>query len=243
MGEFILYPAIDLREGKVVRLRQGDPGQLTQYDEDPAAVARRWFEAGTRWLHVVNLDGAFGENSQANFQALEGILAAASQYHGFVQFGGGLRTLEDIERVIQSGVERVILGTAAVESPDLVMSSLEHFGTDHLGAALDAKDGMVYLRGWKTNSEISARIVGRDLYQLGLRTAIFTNISRDGMGSGADIKASKSLAEETRLDIIASGGVNSLEDIRQARQADLAGIIVGRALYEGKIDLRKALKC
>jgi len=235
---FTIYPAIDLRGGKVVRLKEGDPARMTSYSDDPAETAQRWLEAGAGWLHVVNLDGAFGENDSANRSALEAILKTGAQ----VQFGGGMRSLTAIERAIEMGVSRVILGTIAVEQPDAVAVALEKFGSEKVAVGIDARDGLVRVRGWKDGSGILAADLALQMRTLGLRTVIFTDVSRDGLGSGLNIAATRELADVSGLDVIASGGVHTMDDVTSARAANLAGVIIGRALYEGSIDLKEAIK-
>jgi phosphoribosylformimino-5-aminoimidazole carboxamide ribotide isomerase len=235
---FTIYPAIDLRGGKVVRLKEGDPARLTAYSDDPAETARRWLHAGTSWLHVVNLDGAFGENDHANRSALVSILKTGAQ----VQFGGGVRSLEAVERALDLGVRRVILGTIAIEQPDVVAEALKRFGAEKVVVGIDARDGLVRVRGWKEDGGITAIDLARQMRTLGLRTVIFTDVSRDGLGSGLNIPSTRALAEASQLDVIASGGVHTVQDVISAREADLAGAIIGRALYEGTIDLKETLK-
>jgi phosphoribosylformimino-5-aminoimidazole carboxamide ribotide isomerase len=235
---FTIYPAIDLRGGRVVRLKEGDPARMTAYSDDPAETARRWLEAGTSWLHVVNLDGAFGESEAANRSALEKILKLEVQ----VQFGGGMRSLAAVERALELGVSRVILGTIAVEQPEVVEAALKKFGAEKVAVGIDARDGLVRVRGWKDNSGISATDLALQMRTLGLRTVIFTDVSRDGLGSGLNIPSTRALAETSGLDVIASGGVHTLADVNAAREANLAGVIIGRALYEGTIDLKEALQ-
>ncbi|RPJ23687.1 MAG: 1-(5-phosphoribosyl)-5-[(5-phosphoribosylamino)methylideneamino]imidazole-4-carboxamide isomerase [Chloroflexi bacterium] len=243
---FTIYPALDLRGGKVVRLKEGDPARMTSYSDDPAETARRWLDAGASWLHVVNLDGAFGENDTANRQALEAILKIGAhtcpggRCQG-VQFGGGMRSLGAIERAIKLGVNRVILGTIAIEQPDVVQAALKKFGAEKVAVGIDAREGLVRVRGWKENSGIAATDLALQMRTLGLRTVIFTDVSRDGLGSGLNIPSTRALAEASGLDVIASGGVHTLEDVSAAREANLAGVIVGRALYEGTIDLKDVL--
>ena len=235
-NDFVIYPAIDLRQGKVVRLRQGDPQQQTVYGDDPAATARRWLEAGARWLHVVNLDGAFGESDSANRQALAEILQAASEHQAQVQFGGGMRSLADIDRALEMGVARAVLGTLAVEQPEVLEAGVRRFGAQHLAAGLDARQGLVRVRGWAEGTNLQAVEVARQMAALGLRWLVFTDVARDGVGSGLNLASTLELAHRSSLNVIASGGVNGLDDIRGAKKAGLQGVIVGRALYEGKID-------
>ncbi len=234
----IVYPAIDLRGGKVVRLKEGDPRRMTAYSDDPAETARRWLEAGARWLHVVNLDGAFGERGDLNLAALEAIVKLGA----CVQFGGGLRSLEAAARALDLGVSHVIFGTAAVENPDLVAGALTRFGADKVAVSIDARDGFVRTRGWKDDSGIPALDLARQMRTLGLVTVIFTDIRRDGLGSGLNIAATRELANASGLDVIASGGVHTIADVHAVKEAGLAGVIIGRALYDGTVELEKALQ-
>ena len=239
---FTVYPAIDLRAGKVVRLKEGDPGRMTSYSDDPSQAARRWLDVGARWLHVVNLDGAFGENEMANREALRALLQPVAEHKANVQFGGGLRSLDAVEETLNLGVQRVILGTVAVEHPELVAGAIRKFGPERIAAGIDARDGLVRVRGWREDSGLPAADLALKLKETGVRTIIFTDIRRDGLGSGLNIDATRALAEATGLDVIASGGVHTIEDVTAAREAGLAGTIIGRALYEGTIDLGIALK-
>ena len=235
---FIVYPAIDLRNGKVVRLKEGDPARMTAYSDDPAETARRWLGTGAKWLHIVNLDGAFGESDQANHSALESILKLGAH----VQFGGGLRSLDAMEAALSLGVRRVVLGTVAIDHPDLVSYALKKFGADKIAVGIDARHGFVRVRGWKDDSGVSAPDLALQMRSLGLQTVIFTDVSRDGLGTGLNIAATRELAEVSGLDVIASGGVHTLTDVIAAKAAGLSGAIIGRALYEGTIDLKKALE-
>ncbi len=233
----IIYPAIDLRGGKVVRLKEGDPARMTAYSDDPAEMARKWLGMGAVWLHVVNLDGAFGESDDANRSALEAILKLGAQ----VQFGGGMRSLDAIEDAIALGVSRVVLGTIAIEQPKVVIAALKKFGPEKIAVGIDARDGLVAVRGWKSDSGILAKNMALQMRTVGLRTVIFTDIRRDGLGSGLNIPSTRELADVSGLDVIASGGVHTLDDVIAARDAKLSGAIIGRALYEGTIDLKEAL--
>jgi phosphoribosylformimino-5-aminoimidazole carboxamide ribotide isomerase len=239
---FIVYPAIDLRAGKVVRLKEGDPGRMTAYSNNPSEIARRWLSAGASWLHVVNLDGAFGDSDTANRLALQDILRAAKEFDARVQFGGGLRSLDGIGDVLSLGVSRAILGTIAIEQPTVVAEAIQNFGAERIAVGIDARDGRVRVRGWKEGSAIAAMELALQVRALGLRTAIFTDVSRDGLGSGLNISQTRELSEVSGLDVIASGGVNTLEDVVAARNANLVGVIIGRALYEGTIELKEALE-
>lgn len=239
---FIVYPAIDLRGGKVVRLKEGDPARMTAYSDDPEETAQRWLDAGAQWLHVVSLDGAFGEADAANRLALQNIIEVANQFTVPVQFGGGLRSFDAIAAALSLGVSRVVLGTLATETPDVVEKALIRFGEERIAIGIDARDGRVRVRGWKEDAGISVNDLALQMRSLGLRTLIFTDVSRDGLGKGLNIPATRELADVSGLDVIASGGVHSLADVLAARDAHLSGVIVGRALYEGTINLQEAIK-
>jgi len=232
-----IYPAIDLRQGCVVRLMQGDPDRETQYAKDPLHVARRWQEAGTDWLHVVNLDGALDESGRQNLAALERVLTTGLK----VQFGGGMRDLESIRRALDLGVSRAVIGTAAVENPALVEAALAEFGPERVALGLDARDGIVRTHGWQEDTGITAVEMGRQWADKGVRWVIFTDVSRDGMGTGLNLDATVELAQATEMHVIASGGVASLEDVQRTYEAGLSGVIIGRALYEGAVVLEEAL--
>ena len=244
---FTLFPAIDLRRGRCVRLRQGDPDAETVYSDDPVAVARHWVAQGATWLHVVNLDGAFtgraqvGNGLPVNLQRLRDIRQAVDVP---IQFGGGLRTLEDIALVLELGATRVVLGTVAVTNPDLVREALARFGTERIVVGLDARDGRVATHGWLEVSDVTVEALGRAMAQAGVRRAVYTDIRRDGMLTGVDAEGAARLAEATGLRIIASGGVADLEDIRRlltVAHRGVEGVIVGQALYTGRLDLHAAL--
>jgi len=242
MNAFTIFPAIDLRGGKVVRLKAGDPARITSYSDNPAEMAKHWLEMGASWLHVINLDGAFGESDYANRSALESILSVAKSFGARVQFGGGMRSLDAIERAMDLCVNRIVLGTIAVEQPHVVADASTRFGAQRLAVAIDARDGFVRVHGWKDNSGISATDLVLQMRTVGLHTVIFTDVSRDGMGSGLNIGATRALADVSGLNLIASGGVHTLEDVIAARRANLSGVIIGRALYEGTLDLKIALQ-
>ncbi len=237
---FTIYPAIDLRNGRVVRLQHGDPNKQTIFSDDPAAMGRQWIDAGAEWLHVVNLDGAFDETGAANWQ----VLPRLAQLGAKVQFGGGMRALADVERALAAGVSRVILGTAAIENPDLVAQAIAQFGAERVAVGIDARDGLVKTRGWQKGTAVTPTQLGQQMKSLGAQTIIYTDISRDGVLTGVNAQATAELAQETGLNVIASGGVASLDDVR--RCYDLAakgivGVIIGRALYDSKINLKEAI--
>ncbi len=241
MPAFTLYPAIDLRHGQVVRLRTGDPSQQTIYSLDPARTAQKWLAAGANWLHVVNLDAALGEDDSANQAALGAILVEAARAGGKVQLGGGLRSLEAIRAALEGGAERAILGTAAALQPELVRQAVQQFGARHIAAGLDARQGWVSVRGWAAETPLNAIDLAGDLAKMGVRTLIFTDIARDGIGEGGNLAATLELAHASGLEVIASGGFTRLEELLAAKQAGLAGMILGKALYEGQLDLRACL--
>jgi phosphoribosylformimino-5-aminoimidazole carboxamide ribotide isomerase len=234
----IVYPAIDLRGGRVVRLKLGDPDRQTTFDDDPLAVAERWRAAGAAWVHVVNLDGAFGQ-ANANHE----IVREIARIEGLrVQFGGGLRDAAAVEDAFALGVGRVILGTAAVADPGFACGVVEQWGADAVTVALDAKGGRVAVEGWRATSHWTPAALGRELAGAGVRHALYTDVSRDGVGTGVNVSATAALARETGLEVVASGGVASLDDVRAVKAAGgIAGVVIGRALYEGAVDLAAAL--
>ncbi len=242
MSNFIVYPALDLRGGQIVRLKQGDPERQTTYNRYPGEVARRWLKTGARWLHVINLDGAFGEEKSSNREGLRQILDQARQADAAIQFGGGIRSLEDIESLLSLGVKRVILGTTAAQNPDLIQEAVTRFGAQRVSVGVDVRDGVVQVRGWTEETDLDPITFGKLLKRMGLVLAIYTDIHRDGLARGLNISTTKQFQEETGLEIIAAGGVASLNDIQKARKAGLSGAIIGRALYEGEVDLIQALE-
>jgi phosphoribosylformimino-5-aminoimidazole carboxamide ribotide isomerase len=245
----IVFPAIDLRRGRCVRLRQGEPTEETVYGDDPIAVAHRWAQAGAEWLHIVNLDGAFagalqigrGPRLPVNLRRLRDIAAAVDTP---IQFGGGVRSLADVERVLELGASRAILGTVAVRQPELVSAAIERFGAERIAVGLDARDGVVRTHGWQQASHVTAVNLAREMAQRGVGTVIYTDISRDGMLSGVNVSATATLAMQTGLRVIASGGVASLDDIRelvQVASTGIEGVIIGKALYTGAVELEQAI--
>jgi len=232
----IIYPAIDLRGGKVVRLKEGDPDRQTIFNEDPVAVAREWQRQGAGWLHMVNLDGAF---AQANDN--QAILTAAAALDVRVQFGGGLRTLQDIEAVLASGAARAVLGTVAVKQPEIVAQAVQQFGAERLCVALDARDGKIATHGWQEASSMTPVELGKRMADLGIRHALYTDVRRDGMLSGVDVDGTVELSQQTGLQVIASGGLAHLDEIRELARRGVAGAIIGMGLYTGAIILKEAL--
>ena len=246
----IIFPAIDLRGGRCVRLTQGEPDDETVYGEDPVAIARRWVEAGARWLHVVNLDGAFAGQLQSepgecglpiNLCRLRDIAAETDLP---IQFGGGLRTFEDIELVLSLGASRVILGTIAVRQPEWVSEALDRFGPERVVVGIDARNGVVATQGWQEISHLDAVDLGRQMAQRGVYWVIYTDIQRDGMLSGVNVSATAALAVQTGLSVIAAGGVASLDDVRALQAVEssgVMGVVIGKALYTGDVDLVQAI--
>jgi phosphoribosylformimino-5-aminoimidazole carboxamide ribotide isomerase len=239
----IIYPAIDLRGGRCVRLVQGDPRAETVVSDDPAGSAQHWASLGAKWLHVVNLDGAFGDQGKAaqNVIALRAILDTTDLS---VQFGGGLRGIADLETVLSLGVTRAIIGTAAVTNPAMIEEALQRFGTERIALAIDARGGVVATHGWQRLSTANAIDLAKHMKGLGVAQVIYTDIVRDGTLTGVNAAACAALASESGLAVIASGGVASLEDVRRVREVEGAGVeglIIGKALYGGQVDLAQAL--
>jgi phosphoribosylformimino-5-aminoimidazole carboxamide ribotide isomerase len=233
-----LFPAIDLRRGCVVRLSQGEAERAVVYETDPAAVAERFAEAGATWIHVVDLDRAFGEGD--NNAAVARIVAAVGTRLR-VQVGGGFRSLERIEEGLAEGAARVVVGTAAVRDPELVDRAVARAGAARLAVGIDARDGVVAVRGWtETGNERADELAARVVAQ-GIETVIYTDIGRDGMLLGPDVAGSVAL-QQIGARVIASGGVATLADLRAIRDAGLAGAIVGRALYERRFTVAEAVE-
>ncbi|SDW90881.1 1-(5-phosphoribosyl)-5-[(5-phosphoribosylamino)methylideneamino] imidazole-4-carboxamide isomerase [Albimonas donghaensis] len=233
----ILYPAIDLKGGACVRLLRGDMEAATVFNDDPAAQARAFQDAGCGWLHIVDLDGAFAGQS-ANGAAVEAILGALTVP---AQLGGGIRDMAGVEAWLTRGVARVILGTAAVRNPDFVKEAARAF-PGKVAVGIDARDGKAAVEGWAETTEIDAHDLARRFEDAGVAAIIHTDIDRDGAMGGANIEASAALAHAVSIPIIVSGGVASMDDIRAAKAcgAPLDGVISGRALYDGRLDPAEA---
>ncbi len=233
----ILYPAIDLKDGQCVRLLRGDMGAATVFGEDPAAQARAFVRAGCEWLHLVDLNGAFA-GRPVNAEAVTSILEAVAVP---VQLGGGIRDMATIETWLARGVARVILGTVAVEDPELVRLAAERF-PGRIAVGLDARGGRVATRGWAEETELQATDLARRFEDAGIAAIIYTDIDRDGAMAGPNVAATEALARAVSVPVIASGGVSSLDDLRRLRDSGvIAGAISGRALYDGAIDLGEAV--
>jgi phosphoribosylformimino-5-aminoimidazole carboxamide ribotide isomerase len=232
-----LFPAIDIRHGRVVRLSQGEATRQTIYGEDPVAVAQRFADEGARWIHVVDLDRAFGDGE--NLALVRRIVAKVGGAVR-VQLGGGLRTVALVREGLDQGVSRAVLGTAAAIDPAIVPAAVAAAGTDRIAVGIDARDGRVAIRGWTETSELTAEALALRVAGEGVRTVIYTDVARDGMLSGPDLAGARRL-QSAGLGVVASGGVAGAADLRAARAAGLAGAIVGRALYEGRLTLAEAL--
>lgn len=232
-----LFPAIDIRAGRVVRLAQGQAGRETRYHDDPVAQAEQFISAGARWIHVVDLDRAFGTGDNlSRIQAIASRLGTTVR----IQVGGGLRSLAALGAVLDLGVSRAVLGTATVTDPALVPAAVKLAGCERLAIGLDAREGRVAIRGWVETSDLLVTDVCKRILAEGARTVVYTDVARDGMLTGPDIEGAKQLAG-LGASVIASGGVSTLDDLRAVNAAGLAGAIVGRAIYEGKFDVRAAL--
>lgn len=236
----IIYPAIDLKEGRCVRLVQGEKDRQTVYSDQPEEVAKKFVAEGARWLHVVDLDGAF-TGSPRNLKSIEKIAKAVEIPF---QVGGGLRSRDEVKRLLDLGAARVIIGTKAVSAPSFVEKLLGEFGPDKIVIGIDARDGVVAVEGWLATAGVLAEDFGRSMRELGITTAVFTDISRDGLLAGPNLPAVKNMALKTGLQIIASGGVSSLSHIKALQELEetgVAGIIIGKALYDGKLSLAEVL--
>ncbi len=237
MAHLILYPAIDLKEGRCVRLLRGDMAQATVFNDDPAAQAAEFVAAGCEWLHLVDLDGAFA-GAPANAAAVEAILKAANVP---AQLGGGVRNMAVLEGWLEKGIRRVILGTAALRDPEFVKRAAKaHPGRVAVG--IDARGGLVAVDGWAETSQVTTLELARRFEDAGVAAIVYTDIDRDGAMQGPNVEATAALARAVSIPVIASGGVSSLDDLRALRDcgAPLNGAISGRALYDGRIDVKSA---
>jgi phosphoribosylformimino-5-aminoimidazole carboxamide ribotide isomerase len=240
VSSFIIYPAIDMRGGKCVRLIQGDYDQETIYGDSPFDMAKLFADQGASWIHMVDLDGA-KEGKRVNDRF---VIEVAEKLAAKVQIGGGIRTEADVEHYLSNGVDRVILGSAAISNPDFVKHMLKKYG-EKIAIGIDAKDGYVATEGWLNTSSVKATELGKALADAGAEVFIFTDISKDGMLSGPNVEAIKEMAEVTGKQVIASGGVSSLEDLsslKQHAESGVAGAIVGKALYTDKFTVKQALE-
>ncbi len=231
-----LYPAIDIIDGKCVRLSQGDYQKKTTFAEDPIAVAKQWQAEGGEFLHLVDLDGA-KSGDMPNFDLITEI---ARTLDIPVEIGGGIRDMEAVEKYLKNGVYRVILGTAAIRNPEFVKEAVARFG-DRIVVGIDAKDGMVAVNGWEEVSNVSALELAKQMEGFGVKTMIYTDIATDGMLNGPNVEAMQEMTNHVSIDIVASGGVTCLSDLEQLAKTGVEGAIVGKALYTGHIQLKDAV--
>lgn len=233
----IIYPAIDLRAGKVVRLKEGDPNRQTTFSDNPLETAQRWIDEGAQWLHMVNLDGALADANDNR-----SILEQVAKLNTPVQFGGGLRSLDDIQQAFDQGAARVVLGTVAIKQPEIVEQSVERWGADKICVALDARDGKITTHGWQQTTDVTPAQLGSTMAEVGVRHALFTDVNRDGGLTGVNIEATVALGKATNLQVIASGGVSSVHEIKQlCASGAVAGAVIGMALYTRQLSLEDAL--
>lgn len=233
-----LYPAIDLKNGQCVRLKQGEFKEITVYSKVPEKVAAYWQSKGASYLHLVDLDGALAGYS-VNEEVIRRI---ASEISIPFEIGGGIRSQEAIASMLSLGADRVIIGTKAVENPEFLRDMVKKFGPDRIVAGVDARDGRVALEGWEILSEMTASKLCSQMKEYGVRHIVYTDISRDGMLTGPNVEATQKLTRDTGLDVIASGGMSSMEDLKRLYEAGVQGAIIGKALYENRIDLSEAVK-
>lgn len=233
----LIYPAIDLYDGKAVRLYKGDYAQMTVYNEDPTAVARDFLRQGASRIHLVDLEGA-KEGTTPNFSTVTAIKEATGL---FCEIGGGIRTMETIDRYLSAGIDRVILGTAAVTEPGFVEAAVAKYG-DKIAVGIDIKDGYVAIKGWTEKSEETAFDFTEKMQKIGVKTMICTDISKDGAMEGANHDLYRQLSQRFSMDIIASGGVSSMDDVQRLTALDIHGAIVGKAYYTGALDLAQAIE-
>ena len=232
-----IIPAIDLIDGKAVRLQKGDYEKVTVYSESPEKVAKYFYDCGAKYLHVVDLDGAKSGNAD-NFETIKKIIDASGLS---VEVGGGIRSMDVVKKYADIGVDRIILGTAALNDREFLKNAVEAYG-DRITVGVDIKDGMVAIKGWTEVSSVSCEDFCRDLASLGVSTIICTDISKDGMMSGTNLELYKSLNREFPINIVASGGVSTLEDVKRLADMRLYGAIIGKAYYTGSIDLAEAIE-
>lgn len=232
-----IFPAIDLIDGCAVRLFKGDYNQKTVYSNNPVEVARSFVEAGAEYIHIVDLDGA-KDGSNANIEVVRNIVRESGLK---AEIGGGIRSVQAIEKYLDLGVMRVILGTAAVTDRDFLKKAVETYG-EKVAVGVDIKDGMVAIKGWTEVSQLDCFGFCRELEELGVKTVICTDISKDGVMSGTNIELYKQLSEQFKMDIVASGGVSSIENVKTLTDMNMYGAILGKAIYTGAIDLRKVIE-
>ena len=232
-----LYPAIDVKNGQCVRLKKGLFNEVTVYSERPYEIAKGFEEAGAQFIHTVDLDGAL-KGHGVNAETIKKICSSVNVP---VQMGGGIRTLENIQEVLDLGVYRVIIGTKAVENPDFIKAAIDRFGAEHIVVGVDAKDGLVAIEGWEKVSDKTALSLALAMKDIGVQTIVYTDISKDGMLAGPNVEQTKILSDKTGIDIIASGGMSCMDDLTHINDAGIHGAIIGKAIYEKRIDLKEAV--
>lgn len=236
----VIFPAIDIRDGKCVRLFKGDFAQETVYGDKPEEMALKWQSLGGEFLHLVDLDGARAKKP-VNLEVIKKIVAAVKIP---VELGGGIRTMENIDEVLALGVRRVILGSVAVQNPALVKEACAKYG-DRIVVGIDAKDGIVAVDGWGVSGNVEASVLAKKMAEAGVKTIIYTDISRDGTLSGCNVEATAKLAEVSGINVVASGGVSNIEDIKALlpyADKGIEGVIVGKSIYTGSLDLQEAIR-
>lgn len=231
-----IYPAIDIKDGQCVRLLKGQFDHITVYGSDPAEMAQKWERSGGEFIHVVDLDGAL-KGHGVNADAIKRICESVSVP---VQTGGGIRTMEDIEAKLACGINRVIIGTKAVSNPEFVREAVAKYG-DRIVIGIDAKDGMVAIEGWEKTSDFRAVEFARMMADLGVKTIVYTDIATDGTLAGPNVGAMKEMAESVKINVIASGGVGNIDHVKALVSTGVEGVITGRALYTGDLDLAEAI--
>lgn len=234
----IIFPAVDIKDNNCVRLTQGDFDKVKVYSENPPKMAKMWKDEGAEFLHVVDLDGARSE-SLINKESIDKMVKVGIP----IQVGGGIRSVEKVKYLLDLGVNRVILGTAAIENPKLVKKLLEIYGNEKIVISIDAKDGKVATRGWERLSEVDSVELCKNLERMGVKTIVYTDIAKDGMLEGPNFEIYERLAEETNLQVIVSGGVSFMKDIERLKKLNPYGVIIGKAFYDNLLDFKEVKAC
>lgn len=234
----IIYPSLDIRGGKIVRLREGKIENETVFSDDPVASAQKWIDQGADWVHMVNLDGAFANENNTNVRFLD----LVSKLQVNVQFAGGMRSKENIREAFRLGAKRVVVGTYAVENPQIIPELIDEFGAESICIALDARDGKVTTHGWQQLADTTPIEFGKQLKEFGVQYVLYTDVHRDGHLSGGNVQGTVHLARETGLSVIASGGISHIDEIHLLSKSKVVqGAVIGMALYEGQLSLTEAL--
>lgn len=232
----LIFPAIDIKDNKCVRLLQGDFDKVNVYGNDPSLMAKKWEDKGAKFLHIVSLNGARGEGN-VNDESIKKLLSTVNIP---IQMGGGIRSKERVKELLDLGVNRVILGSVAIKDKELLKDLISQY-KEKIVVSVDAKNGKVAAQGWEEVSDVNSLDFCKELEEMGVKTIVYTDISKDGMMIGPNFDIYEKLSKETNLDIIASGGVTSIEDVKKLKAMDLYGVIIGKSLYENKIDLKEVL--